>query len=113
LGVSCRAGDRHAAPHEPGVLCGARGERWALVIVSTTGLAAPRAGNANYLAAKAAAEAWTQALGHELAKTGGGADILRVLALFSDADREASPEKDFGAWTHVDVLGGRIVAALA
>ena len=49
----------------------------------------------------------------ELAKTGGGADILRVLALFSDADREASPEKDFGAWTHVDVLGGRIVAALA
>jgi len=84
-----------------------------LVIVSTTGLAAPRAGNANYLAAKAAAEAWTQALGHELAKTGGGSDILRVLALYSDADREADPEKDFGAWTHVDVLGGRIVTALA
>lgn len=84
-----------------------------LVIVSTTGLDAPRASNANYLAAKAAAEAWTQALGHELGKTGGGSHIIRVVALYTDADREAEPDKDLGAWTHVDELGAQIVAALA
>ena len=84
-----------------------------LAIVSTTGLDAPRAGNANYQAAKAAAEAWTRALGHELAKHGGGADVLRVTALYDDADRAAAPERDFSSWTHVDELAARLVGVFA
>lgn len=85
----------------------------ALVIVSTTGLDAPRAGNANYQAAKAAAEAWTKALGHELRKSGGRAEIIRVTALYTDADRAADPSKDYSAWTHVDALAAQIAGVFA
>ncbi|MFN8030532.1 MAG: SDR family NAD(P)-dependent oxidoreductase [Dermatophilaceae bacterium] len=84
-----------------------------LVIVSTTGLDAPRASNANYLAAKGAAEAWTRALGHELGKAGGGAQVIRVMALYTDAELAANPGKDYGAWTHVDALGDQIAAVFA
>lgn len=84
-----------------------------LVIVSTTGLDAPRASNANYLAVKAAAEAWTQALGHELAKSGGSGEILRVMALYTDDDRAANPDKDYAAWTHVEDLGRQIAQFFA
>lgn len=83
-----------------------------LVIVSTTGLDAPSAGNANYLAAKAAAEAWTRAVGQGLAKVGGGIDILRVMALYTDEDRAAQPDKDWSKYTHVDELAGQVLAAL-
>lgn len=84
-----------------------------LVIVSTVGLDTPQAGNANYQAAKAAAEAWTRALGSELRKTGGGEDIIRVMALYDDADRDADPAKDRSAWTHVDDLAAQIAARFA
>lgn len=84
-----------------------------IAIVSTTGLDSPRAANANYLALKAAAEAWTQALGADLAKAGGGAHIVRVMALYDDEAVAAEPEKDFSKWTHVDALAAELVARLA
>jgi NAD(P)-dependent dehydrogenase (short-subunit alcohol dehydrogenase family) len=81
-----------------------------LLIVSTVGLDKPTAGNANYLAAKAAAEAWTRALGTELAKTGGVGDVIRIMALFTDADRDKDPDKDWSRHTHVDDLAADITA---
>ena len=84
-----------------------------LLIVSTVGLDKPTAGNANYLAAKAAAEAWTRALGAELAKTGGAGEVIRIMALFTDADRDKDPGKDWSRHTHVDDLAGEIAARFA
>lgn len=80
-------------------------------IVSQTGVARPTAGNANYLAAKAAAETWLLAVGDALKKTPGRVHIERVMALYSDADTEREPERDFGRHTHVGDLG-RTLAAL-
>lgn len=84
-----------------------------LVIVSTTGLDAPRASNANYQAAKAAAEAWTRALGHELGKTGGRGEVIRIMALYTDADAAANPGRDYATWTHVDALGAQVATLFA
>ncbi len=65
-------------------------------IVSQTGVAKPTAGNANYLAAKAAAETWLLAVGDALKDTPASVHIERVMALYSDRDVAASPDKDFG-----------------
>ncbi len=79
-------------------------------IVSQTGVAKPTAGNANYLAAKAAAETWLLAVGDALKKGAGRVHIERVLALYSDRDIEQSPGKDFSRQTHVTELGARLAA---
>lgn len=81
-----------------------------IAIVSTTGLAKPTAGNANYLAAKAGAEAWLAAVGQALRDTGGTVHIERVMALVSTADREANPDRDFSRHTDVEQLACRFVA---
>lgn len=81
-----------------------------VAIVSTTGLAAPTAGNANYLAAKAAAEAWLAAVGHALRDTPGTVHVERVMALVSAADRLANPDRDYSRHTDVDDLAARFVA---
>ncbi|BCT76043.1 oxidoreductase [Sinomonas cyclohexanicum] len=92
-------------------------------MVSTTTLARPSAANANYQAAKAAAEAWTRSMAQGLAllqskrpeKDGGplpqasAAVVLAVKALLDDAMREASPERTFPGYTPVDVLAERAV----
>ncbi len=80
-------------------------------IVSQTGVAKPTAGNANYLAAKAAAETWLLAVGDALKKSPGRVHIERVMALYSDADVAREPGKDFSRHTHVHDLG-RTLAAL-
>ena len=77
-------------------------------IVSQTGVANPTAGNANSLAAKAAAETWLQAVGHALKGTPGRVHVERVMALYSDADVEQNPGKDFSRQTHVSELGRRL-----
>ncbi|MBK9159025.1 MAG: SDR family oxidoreductase [Propionibacteriaceae bacterium] len=81
-----------------------------IAIVSTTGLAKPTAGNANYLAAKAGAEAWLEAVGQALRDTGGTVHIERVMALVSAVDREANPDRDFSRHTDVEQLATRFVA---
>ena len=79
-------------------------------IVSQTGVAKPTAGNANYLAAKSAAETWLLAVGDALKDTPASVHIERVMALYSDRDVEASPDKDFSRHTHVTELGRRLAA---
>ncbi|WP_026554278.1 SDR family NAD(P)-dependent oxidoreductase [Arthrobacter sp. 35W] len=82
-----------------------------LVIVSSTSVTAPTAGNANYAAAKAAAEAWTQAVGQGFASgTGRGAAVVLVVkALVDDGMRAASPERSFPGFTGVAHLADTIV----
>lgn len=82
-----------------------------MAIVSQHGVAKPTAGNANYLAAKAAAETWLLAVGNALKDTPGRVHIERVTALYSDADVANEPARDFSRQTHVRDLG-RTLAAL-
>ena len=81
------------------------------VLISATAAAAPTAGNAAYGAAKAAAEAWTLALGDSFKKSGfhAAAVIMVVKALLTDAMKEAKPEGKFPGYTHVDELAEAIV----
>ncbi len=81
-----------------------------VAIVSSTGLARPTAGNANYLAAKAGAEAWLAAVGHALRDTPATVHVERVMALVSAADRVADPGRDYSRHTDVDDLAARFVA---
>ncbi|MFC7217657.1 SDR family NAD(P)-dependent oxidoreductase [Streptomyces polyrhachis] len=80
------------------------------VLVSAAGSAKPTGGNAAYGAAKAAAEAWTLALGSAFKKAGGEAGpqaaavILVVKALVNDAMRAANPEGKFPGFTDVEDL---------
>ena len=79
-------------------------------IVSQTGVANPTAGNANYLAAKAAAETWLLAVGNALKNSPGDVHIERVMALYSDRDVAADPDKDFSRHTHVDDVAAHLAA---
>lgn len=78
-------------------------------IVSATGLARPTASNANYLAAKAAAETWLLATGNALKDAPASVHIERVMALVSDADRAANPDRDYSKYTDVRELAARFV----
>ncbi|WP_347755719.1 SDR family NAD(P)-dependent oxidoreductase [Agrococcus sp. ProA11] len=81
-----------------------------IAIISTTGLDRPTAGNANYVALKAAAETWLAAVGHALRATPVRTVVKRVKALVSDADRAAQPEKDFSGSTDVAELAAELAA---
>jgi NAD(P)-dependent dehydrogenase (short-subunit alcohol dehydrogenase family) len=95
--------------------------RGRFAMVSTTTLARPSAANANYQAAKAAAEAWTRSMAQGLAlgqsqrkedptPQTSAAVVLAVKALLDDAMRAAAPERKFPGYTHVDALAARAVA---
>lgn len=95
--------------------------RGRFAMVSSTTLARPSAANANYQAAKAAAEAWTRSMAQGLAllqsqrkedpaPQASAAVVLAVKALLDDAMRAAAPERKFPGYTHVDVLAVRAVA---
>lgn len=90
-----------------------RSEAGVIAIVSTTGLERPTAGNANYVALKAAAETWLAAVGHELRSTPARTVVKRVKALVSDADRAAQPEHDFAGYTDVGELAAELGAEFA
>ncbi|NEE39189.1 SDR family NAD(P)-dependent oxidoreductase, partial [Streptomyces sp. SID7982] len=70
-----------------------RSDKGRYLLISAAGASKPTAGNAAYSAAKAAAEAWTLALGDAFRKAGGedgprtAAAILVVKALVNDAMR--------------------------
>ncbi|MEU0276737.1 SDR family NAD(P)-dependent oxidoreductase, partial [Streptomyces sp. NPDC006307] len=74
-----------------------RSDRGRYILVSAAGATKPTAGNAAYGAAKAAAEAWTLALGDAFRKAGGeagpkaAAAILVIKALVHDAMRAERP----------------------
>ena len=84
-------------------------------IVSSTALDRPSAAVASYVAAKAAAEAWTMAMAdgfRRAAEAGGGnaaATILVVKALVDDELRRAHPERKFPGATDVADLAAAVV----
>jgi 3-oxoacyl-[acyl-carrier protein] reductase len=90
--------------------------RGRFAIVSSTALASPAAGAANYVAAKAAAEAWTMAVADGFRRAGsntaGGhaaAVILVVKALVDDELRRSHPERSFPGATDVADLATAVV----
>lgn len=87
-----------------------RSDAGVVAIVSSTGLERPTAGNANYVALKAAAEAWLAAVGHALRATPARTVVKRVKALVSDADRAAQPDKEFDGFTDVAQLAAELTA---
>ncbi|KPN18862.1 MULTISPECIES: SDR family NAD(P)-dependent oxidoreductase [Arthrobacter] len=80
-----------------------------LAIVSSTAVETPTSGNAGYAAAKAAAEAWVQAIASDLSGTGAAAVIFVVKALVDDAMRAAAPERRFPGYTDVSELAAAAV----
>ncbi|MEL3946426.1 MULTISPECIES: SDR family oxidoreductase [Streptomyces] len=84
------------------------------LLISAAGASKPTAGNAAYAAAKAAAEAWTLALGDAFRKAGGdegpraAAAILVVKALVHDAMRAERPSAKFAGFTDVKELAEAI-----
>ncbi|MFE4367835.1 SDR family NAD(P)-dependent oxidoreductase [Streptomyces sp. NPDC056835] len=91
-----------------------RSDRGRFVLVSAAGATKPSAGNAAYAAAKAAAEAWTLALGDAFRKAGGeegpraAAAIVVIKALVHDAMRAERPNAKFAGFTDVTDLAEAI-----
>lgn len=91
-----------------------RSDRGRYVLVSAAGASRPTAGNAAYAAAKAAAEAWTLALGDDFRKAGGDAGpraaaaILVIKALVHDAMRAERPNAKFAGFTDAGELADAI-----
>lgn len=94
-----------------------RGGRGRYLLVSAAGASKPTAGNAAYAAAKAAAEAWTLALGDAFRRAGGedgpraAAAILVIKALVHDAMRAERPDAKFAGFTDVTDLAEAIAGA--
>ncbi|MFJ2660555.1 SDR family NAD(P)-dependent oxidoreductase [Arthrobacter koreensis] len=80
-----------------------------LAIVSSTAVEAPTAGNAGYAAAKAAAEAWVQAIAAGFSGTRSAAVVFVVKALVNESMRAAAPERKFPGYTGVDELAAASV----
>ncbi|MFH8486802.1 SDR family NAD(P)-dependent oxidoreductase [Streptomyces longisporoflavus] len=91
-----------------------RSDRGRYLLISAAGASKPTAGNAAYSASKAAAEAWTLALGDAFRKAGGeqgptsAAAILVVKALVHDAMRAERPNAKFAGFTDVTELADAI-----
>ena len=86
-------------------------------IVSSTAIETPTASTASYVAAKAAAEAWTMAMAEGLASSAAGegrelrgaAVVLVVKALVDAELRQAHPERTFPGATDVEDLAAAVV----
>jgi NADP-dependent 3-hydroxy acid dehydrogenase YdfG len=86
-------------------------------IVSSTAVENPTAATASYVAAKAAAEAWTMAVADGLSRSAAGegrelgsaAVVLVVKALVDAEQRQAHPERSFPGATDVEELGAAVV----
>lgn len=82
------------------------------VMVTSTAVAQPTAGNAGYVAAKAAAQAWVMALGDAFADSPARAVVLAVQALVDPATRDANPDKTYAGFTGTDQLGVAVAHVL-
>lgn len=90
-------------------------------MVSSTAVSAPTAGGATYVAAKAAAEAWTMAVAdgfrteqvpsaeHSSTMQHSAAAVLVVNALVDPAMRQKSPDRTFPGYTDVEELAAAVV----
>lgn len=94
--------------------------RGRFAMVSSTAVEKPAAASASYVAAKAAAEAWTMAVADGFRRAAGnnpGADsgtgpaavVLVVKALVDDAMRRSQPERSFPGATDVEDLARAVV----
>ena len=92
-----------------------------LAIVSSPAVDNPTAGGAGYAAAKAAAEAWVQAVAQGFGRSQSGrrqdpvqqhsaAVVFVVKALVDEAMRAAEPDRNFGSYTDVETLADAAVA---
>ncbi|MEV8566331.1 SDR family NAD(P)-dependent oxidoreductase [Streptomyces sp. NPDC051322] len=92
-----------------------RSDHGRYVLISAAGASKPTAGNAAYAASKAAAEAWTLALGDAFRKAGGedgpraAATVLVIKALVHDAMRAERPNAKFAGFTDAVELAEAIV----
>jgi NAD(P)-dependent dehydrogenase (short-subunit alcohol dehydrogenase family) len=93
----------HVAHH---LLASARG---AFVMVSSTAVAAPTAGNAAYASLKGAAEIWTTSMADHFGDSAASATIVRVKALVDEQMRSARPEAHFRGFTEVSDLASAIL----
>ncbi|MEO8750554.1 MAG: SDR family NAD(P)-dependent oxidoreductase [Allobranchiibius sp.] len=93
------------ALHDP-ILASPRGR---LAIVSSTGVAKPKAKNAAYAAAKAASEAWTLAVADSFKGSEAAAIVVRVMALLTPAMRAARPDAAFKNYREVDDVAAQLV----
>ncbi|MFF3948480.1 SDR family oxidoreductase [Streptomyces sp. NPDC001902] len=84
------------------------------VLISAAGASQPTAGNAAYAAAKAAAEAWTLAMGDSFRKLAGAqgptaaATVLVIKALVHEQMRKERPNAKFAGFTDVTDLADAI-----
>jgi NAD(P)-dependent dehydrogenase (short-subunit alcohol dehydrogenase family) len=84
------------------------------VLISAAGASQPTAGNAAYAAAKAAAEAWTLAMGDSFRKLGdpgnptAAATVLVIKALVHEQMRKERPNARFAGFTDVADLADAI-----
>ena len=83
------------------------------VMVTSTAVAHPTAGNAGYVAAKAAAQTWVMALGDAFRDTSARAVVLAVKALVDPATRAANPDKQYAGYTGTDDLGAAVARVLS
>ena len=82
------------------------------VLVSSAQAQRPSKTNAAYGAAKAAAEAWTFALGDELSESGGTANVVVVDAIVTPRMREENPDKDYATFTDASEIAEGIAFLL-
>jgi NAD(P)-dependent dehydrogenase (short-subunit alcohol dehydrogenase family) len=87
----------------------AAGEHGRFALVSSSVVGKPSAGNAAYAATKAAAEAWTLTLAHELAETGGTANVVVVNAIVTPQMRSENPEKAYKTFTDTEEIAEALV----
>ena len=91
-----------------------------LAIVSSTSVDSPTAAGAGYAAAKAAAEAWVQAIAQGFRRAQSGAKenpqpqhsaavVFVVKALVDESMRSAEPDRDFSTYTDVQNLANAVV----
>ncbi|NEA71989.1 SDR family NAD(P)-dependent oxidoreductase [Streptomyces sp. SID13588] len=87
-----------------------RSTRGRYVLISAAGASSPTAGNAAYAASKAAAEAWTLAMGDSFRKLAGtdpltaAASVVVIKALVHDEMRAQRPNAKFAGFTDVTDL---------
>jgi NAD(P)-dependent dehydrogenase (short-subunit alcohol dehydrogenase family) len=69
------------------------------IMVSSTAVTQPTAGNAAYVSLKAAAEGWTLSLAHSFVGSNASATVLRIKALLTDQMRQEHPERTFPGYS--------------
>ena len=78
--------------------------RGRFMMVSSGQAQAPTHTNADYAAAKAAAETWTLALADRFRGSGATANVIVVGAIVTPAMRAESPDKDFSTFTSAEQI---------